>query len=58
MTASERPDYKTMLKVLTSNKETVLAVVHEEDTEGHSQATVLGAPLEAGQFLYKSLQQK
>ena len=56
MTASERPDYKTMLKVLTSNKETVLAVVHEEGTEGHSQATVLGAPLEAGQFLYKRLQ--
>ena len=55
MTASERPEYKAMLKVLTSNKETVLAIDQEEVSEGHTQATVLGAPLEAGNFLYKNL---
>lgn len=56
MIASERPDYKTMLRVLISNKEAVLSIPHEEITKDHGQAGVLGAPLEVGRFLYTSLQ--
>ena len=56
MTSSERPSYTEVLRVLTSTKEDVLAIPPEEVEEGHSLAMVLGAPLEAGKHLYKSLQ--
>ena len=57
MVTSERPDYKTLLRVLTSNKENVLAIPHEDIPADHCEAAVLGAPLEAGIFLYIDLQQ-
>ena len=56
MTSSERPSYTEVLRVLTSTKEDVLAIPPEEVEEGHSLAMVLGAPLETGKHLYKSLQ--
>ena len=56
MTASERPSYTDMLRVLTSKKGEVLNIPLEEVEEGHTQAVVLGAPLEAGKHLYKNLQ--
>lgn len=57
MITSQRPDYKDLLRVLTSNKEDVLAIPHEDIPADHTEAGVLGAPLEAGIFLYRDLQQ-
>ena len=57
MITSERPDYKTLLRVLTSNKGDVLAIPHEDIPADHSEAGILGAPLQAGIFLYIDLQQ-
>lgn len=57
MISSRRPDYKALLRVLTSNKEAVLAIPHEDIPGDHREAGVLGAPLEAGIFLYTDLQQ-
>ena len=56
MTASERPSYTDILRVLTSKKEEVLALPPKEVDEGHPLAVVLGAPLEADKHLYKNLQ--
>ena len=55
MTASERPAYTTMLKILTAKKETILTISPEEIVEGHSQACVSKAPLEAERYLYNTL---
>ena len=52
---SERPGFRDMLLSLLENKSVVLRVPPEEATS-HPQAAVLGAPLEAGEGMYTTLQ--
>ena len=41
-----------------TDKEAALVTPREEVADGHSEAGVLGAPLEAGQDLYTDLQNR
>ena len=52
---SSRPDFGELVRTLSSPITDLLSWF-EEDTKIHPQATVLGAPLEAGQDLYPELQ--
>ena len=50
-----RPQFREIVETL-SQPETLLLHIPEEVTRGHPQASVLGAPLEAGRNLYTELQ--
>lgn len=52
---SSRPDFAELVCTLSSPITDLLSWF-EEDTKIHPQATVLGAPLEAGKDLYPELQ--
>ena len=56
-TTEERPTFRELLLPLISNQETAM-VVPQEDLATHQLAGVLGAPLEAGERMYKDLQLK
>ena len=53
--ASGRPQFAQLLQVL-SRPEHELLSIPEEEGRVHPQATLLGAPLEAGKQLYLELQ--
>eukprot|EP00731_Ephydatia_muelleri_P029405 Em0020g1049a len=55
--SSSRPAFITLCQALTLTKDALLRW-SSEDRRSHSQATVLGAPLECGQDLYQDLQRK
>ena len=52
---SARPQFREIVETL-SQPESLLLRIPEEVSEGHPQASVLGAPLEAGRNLYTELQ--
>ena len=52
---SGRPQFREIVETL-SQPESLLLHIPEEVTRGHPQASVLGAPLEAGRNLYTELQ--
>ena len=52
---SGRPQFREIVETL-SQPEHLLLHVPEEVTRGHPQASILGAPLEAGRDLYIELQ--
>jgi len=53
---ASRPAFAELVQTLSSPVTDLLSWT-EEDTRIHSQATVLGAPLEAGKYLYPELQE-
>ena len=53
----ERPTFRELLLPLISDQETAMAVP-QEDIATHQLAGALGAPLEAGERMYKDLQIK
>jgi serine/threonine protein kinase len=55
-TASLRPSSSELLQDLTGAEESCLLQWREEDSRCHPQAHLLGAPLEAGESLYRELQ--
>ena len=52
---SARPQFREIVKTL-SQPEHELLHIPEEVSKGHPQASILGAPLEAGSNLYTELQ--
>jgi len=54
--SSLRPGFRDLLLALLQNVEVVLAIP-EDARATHAQASVLGAPLEAGEQMYHDLQQ-
>ena len=50
-----RPQFREIVVTLSQSEE-ILLHIPEEFTRGHPQASVLGAPLEAGRNLYIELQ--
>ena len=54
--SSLRPGFRDLLLALLQNVEVVLAIPEDAQT-AHAQASVLGAPLEAGEQMYRDLQQ-
>ena len=52
---ASRPDFAELVRALSSPATDLLSW-SEEDMRVHSQAAVLGAPLEAGKDLYPELQ--
>ena len=50
-----RPQFREIVDTLSQSEEQLLHIP-EEVTRGHPQASILGAPLEAGRDLYTELQ--
>ena len=55
--ASSRPTFMEVLHALFACEDNRQSWTADEDETVHTQATVLGAPLEAGNDLYPELQQ-
>ena len=52
---SARPQFREIVQTLSQSEDELL-FIPEEVTRGHPQASILGAPLEAGRDLYTQLQ--
>jgi hypothetical protein len=52
---SGRPQFREIVQTLSQSEDELL-FIPEEVTRGHPQASILGAPLEAGRDLYPQLQ--
>ena len=52
---SGRPQFREIVQTLSQSEDELL-FIPEEVTRGHPQASILGAPLEAGRDLYTQLQ--
>ena len=55
--AAQRPSFRDLLLALLDNIKVVLSIPPEA-FETHSHAGVLGSPLEAGENMYRDLQDK
>ena len=55
--ADQRPSFRDLLLTLLDNLKEVLSIP-QEDLDTHSHAGVLGSPLEAGEHMYRDLQDR
>ena len=53
--AGQRPSFRDLLLALLDNQ--VLSIP-QEDLDTHSHAGVLGSPLEAGEYMYRDIQDR